>query len=268
MSVPTMNVTSNSIIPVFEKQLLVRAAQDWRPFSYSDWEQLEIEISYSQTLICIEGSEHTLVVIKEEPRHTGFELVGLRDQLQTLDSYHTSLAGKALQYAFWRDNHRFCGNCGSPTVSHATEIALECPNCEAIYYPRLNPCVMVLITRGDHCLLAHNAAFREGMYSAIAGYIEPGEAIEQTLHREVIEEVNLKVKNIQYFGSQPWPFPSQLMIAYTAEYGSGEIQVDGVEITDAQWFHYSELPKTPSIESISGKLIRAFVEKFETHSQH
>lgn len=259
-----MSLDEHPVIPVSGNQLLVKANHDWRPFAIDEWQSLSLDVAYSQELVHIEGHRYTIVELNAPlSEHPEVELLGLRQQMPLLDDYHISLAGKALQYAFWRSHHRFCGKCGSPTEIHPLETALQCPSCAALYYPRLNPCMMVLITRGEDCLLAHNAGFRDNMYSAIAGFIEAGESIEQTLHREVHEEIGIKVKNIEYFGSQPWPFPSQLMIAYNAEYDSEEIQIDGVEILDARWFHYSNLPLIPSPETIAGKLIRAFIAKFE-----
>lgn len=258
-----MSSPTDRFIPVSGNQLLVKKEQNWRPFEPKEWKQLSLKTQFTQEIISIEGRRFNLVELDEEPEDPELELLGLRELLPILDGSHTSLAAKAVQYAFWRKNHRYCGNCGSRTFPHERETALECISCASLYYPRINPCVMVLITRGEEILLAHNANFRDGMYSAVAGFIEVGESIEQTLEREVFEEVGLKVKNIEYFGSQPWPFPSQLMIAYTAEYESGDITVDGIEIDNAQWFHYKDLPQIPNPETIAGKLIRGYIEKIQ-----
>ena len=127
-------------------------------------------------------------------------------------------------------------------------------------YPTISPCVLCLIKKDNHILLARNAMFPDGLYSVLAGFIETSETAEQTLQREVEEEVGLKVKNIKYFGSQSWPFPSQLMIGYECEYDSGEINVDGIEIVDAKWFSINDLPRTPPNSTLSGRLINSYIE--------
>src|SRR5690606_2600872 len=128
-----------------------------------------------------------------------------------------------------------------------------------LYYPRIAPCVIGIVIRERTCLLAHNANFTEGLYSVIAGFIEPGETAEQALVREIREETGIEVERLEYICRQPWPFPSQLMLGFVAHYKSGEIQVDGVEITDADWFTPDALPRVPPPHTISGKLIDLFL---------
>ena len=132
---------------------------------------------------------------------------------------------------------------------------MTCPSCRLISYPRLSPSIIVLVTRGDEILLARNANWPQGMYSTLAGFVEAGESIEQTLHREVFEEVGLRVKNLKYFGSQSWPFPNSLMLGFHAEYDGGDIVCQAEEIADAQWFTIDNLPQTPPKTAISGWLI-------------
>lgn len=132
-----------------------------------------------------------------------------------------------------------------------------------MFYPRLSPSIIVLITRGEEVLLAKNANTRGNFYSTLAGFVEPGESLEQTVHREVFEEVGLKVKNLQYFNSQSWPFPNSLMLGFHAEYDSGEINIQEEEIADAQWFHYTEMPNRPAMVSISGWLIDEHIKKLQ-----
>lgn len=166
------------------------------------------------------------------------------------------LAGKAHQILDWYRHHRYCGLCGSATEPHREERAVFCARCDKHFYPRINPCVIVLVTRGREVLLASNRRYQGQFYSCLAGFIEVGETAEQTLHREVREEVNIEVDNLRYLTSQSWPFPSQLMLGFLADYAGGELQPDGVEITDAVWFDVEALPEHPGAEiSVAGQLI-------------
>lgn len=174
------------------------------------------------------------------------------------------LVGRAAQLQDWSDTHQFCGRCGGQTISSAKEYTRQCEPCNSLVYPRISPCIITLITRGEEFLLAKNAQTKGEWYSTLAGFVEPGESLEETLRREVFEEVGLKVGEIQYFGSQPWPFPAQLMVGYYAEYESGEIMVDGVEILEARWFTKETLPSFPGEFSIAGQLINNFIA---THDQ-
>ena len=173
------------------------------------------------------------------------------------------LAGKAIQVVSWDQTNQYCGRCGAKTAPLEGERAKKCPACGLINYPRISPAAITAITRGNKILLTHNAAFKGNIHSLIAGFVEFGETIEECVHREIFEEVGLKVKNLKYFGSQPWPFPNSLMIGFTAEYDSGEISVDGQEITEAGWYEASNLPELPGKISIARKIIDWFVR---THS--
>lgn len=137
---------------------------------------------------------------------------------------------------------------------------MTCRDCRVINYPRLSPSIIVLVTRGDEMLLARNANWPTNMYSTLAGFVEPGESIEQTVHREVMEEVGLRVRNLRYFGSQSWPFPNSLMLGFHAEYEGGDIVCQPDEIADAQWFSKDTLPQTPPKTAISGWLIDEFIQ--------
>ncbi|GAB3275913.1 NAD(+) diphosphatase [Parahaliea aestuarii] len=171
-----------------------------------------------------------------------------------------AMAGRAAQLLNWEKDHQFCGRCGSPMELDSAERAMRCRPCRTINYPRISPCIITLVTRGEELLLARNANFPRAMYSTLAGFIEAGESAEDTLHREVKEEVGIDVHNLQYFNSQPWPFPSQLMLGFYAEYAGGEIVCDPAEIADARWFHYTDLPQVPPPSSVAGQLIRHYVQ--------
>jgi len=168
------------------------------------------------------------------------------------------LAGNANHILHWSNVNQFCGRCGGKTENAKEERAKICPACHNMIFPRISPATITAIIKEDKILLAHNQKFRKDLYSLIAGFVEPGETLEQCVRREIMEEVGLKVKNIQYFSSQPWPFPDSLMFAFTAEYESGDIKADQIEILDAGWFAADELPVIPSTDSIAGKMIRWF----------
>jgi NAD+ diphosphatase len=190
----------------------------------------------------------------------GFEWHGLRALFTVLDDAQFALAGRALQLLEWDRTNRFCGNCGTPTAPRTSERARECPACGLVAYPRLAPAVMALVRRlPDEILLARSARFPPGMYSAMAGFVEPGETLEQCLAREVLEEVGVRVRNLRYFASQPWPFPHSLMIAFVADWEAGEITADPQEIEAAAWFSIRSLPRLPAPISIARRLIDAVV---------
>jgi NAD+ diphosphatase len=144
-----------------------------------------------------------------------------------------------------------------------TERAKKCPNCGQQSFPRLSPAIIVLVERDNTCLLARSPRFQDGFFSVLAGFAEPGETLEDTVAREVLEETGIKVKDIRYFGSQPWPFPDSLMIGFTAQYAKGEIQVDRTEILEADWFPFDQLPKIPGRISIARRLIDWFIDKHQ-----
>jgi len=169
-----------------------------------------------------------------------------------------AVACRGYQIAEWARTHRFCGACSAPTQLLPGERCMKCPDCGHSAYPRISPAMMVLIRKGNSILLARNVAAPAGRYSALAGFLEAGESIEEAVHREVFEEVGLKVHNLRYFGSQPWSFPHSLMIAYVAEYLSGEIRVDPNEIAEAYWFGPEDtLPAYAPGISIAGELIHS-----------
>ncbi|ARP84964.1 NADH pyrophosphatase [Bordetella genomosp. 9] len=188
----------------------------------------------------------------------GYVFKRLREMLNVLGEEGAGVASRAFQIAEWARTHRFCGACGTATVRVPEEYCMKCPRCGLSAYPRISPAMMVLVRWGDRILLARNASFVTGRYSALAGFVEAGESLEATVHREVYEEVGLRVRDLKYFRSQSWPFPHSLMLAFTAEYDGGDIRVDGQEIVDARWFGPDDdLPDIPPMDSIAGHLIRA-----------
>jgi NAD+ diphosphatase len=188
----------------------------------------------------------------------GMKWSGLRALFGALDDTVFALAGRAFQIMDWDRSHQFCGRCGTPTKLKDGERSRQCPSCGQLHYPRIAPAIMALIRRGPEFLLARSPHFPPGMYSALAGFSEPGETLEQTLVREVREEVGIEVANIRYFASQPWPFPHSLMIAFHCDHAGGEITPDPAEIEAADWFALDRLPQAlPSPISISRRLIDA-----------
>ncbi|HEU4353766.1 MAG TPA: NAD(+) diphosphatase [Burkholderiales bacterium] len=185
----------------------------------------------------------------------GMAWEGLRPLFSVLHDDHFALAGRALQLLEWDRNHQFCGRCATPTEPKRDERVRVCPACKLSAYPRVAPAVMALVRKERQVLLARSPHFPAGMYSALAGFVEPGESLEQCLAREVAEEVGVRVGRSRYFASQPWPFPHSLMIAFVCEWQSGEIRPQAGEIEDAKWFEVLQLPKLPSKISIARRLI-------------
>ena len=190
----------------------------------------------------------------------GSELYDLRDLLH-LERSLFQMIGRAIQLIRWDKTHRFCGECGKPTEKNDKEIQRYCSPCNLRVYPRISPCVIMLVHRGDKILLAQRPGTRTTWYTIQAGFIEAGESAEEAVHREVMEETGLKLSSLRYFGSEPWPFPGQLMLGYIAESLEGEVVPDPEELANADWFDYRDLPEIPSEHSISGKLIRHFAEQ-------
>ena len=192
-------------------------------------------------------------------------LTPLRNLLGRIPDSLFTICSRSLQLSEWTRNNRFCGSCGSKMNKHKTERAMSCECNNLLVYPRISPCIIVLVTKGEQLLLAHNKNFPGTFYSTLAGFIEAGESAESAIHREIYEEVKVNVKNIEYFGSQSWPFPSQLMLGFHAEYLDGDITPDGEEIDLADWFHYKDLPQVPTGNiSISGQLIESYIEKLKS----
>ena len=197
--------------------------------------------------------------VEGEPGAGAVPLMGLYGQVEEL---MFTVAGRAVQLVEWDRTHRFCGRCGSATEQALGERARRCPHCALLAFPRLAPAIITLIERDDgDALLARGRAFPIPMYSCIAGFVEPGETLEQAVHREVREEVGVRIDNVRYWASQPWPFPHSLMLGFNAEWVSGDIVIDETEIIDAQWFSPDDLPSIPPGISIARRLIDDWVTR-------
>ncbi len=190
-----------------------------------------------------------------------FTLMGLRDLHGQVSEDLFAIASRAVQIVDWDRTHQYCGHCATPMTQLPTERSKRCPTCDLRQYPRLSPAVIMLVFKGEQLLLARSPRFPDGLYSVLAGFVEPGESLEETVAREVREEVGIEIENIRYFGSQPWPFPNSLMVGFTAEYASGTITPAPAEIEDAAWFDKGGLPSVPGELSIARKLIDWFVSQ-------
>lgn len=206
----------------------------------------------------LDGEDVFVLSTSDDPP-APFSVSGLRNLFGRFDDETFAVAGRATQIAAFLDTHRFCGRCATPTEHTRGERAITCPTCKLVQYPRVTPAVIVLVRRGDQALLARSGRFPLPFFSTLAGFVEAGESLEETIAREIREEVGVEVKNVRYFGSQPWPFPHQLMIGFTAEHAAGEIAIDGEEIAEARWFDANELPLVPPTVSIARRLIDAWV---------
>ncbi len=190
----------------------------------------------------------------------GFALKGLRELFfGQLEEELVWIAGQANQLVDWNRNHQFCGKCGRPTEDGQDERAKVCPRCNLVNYPRVSPAIIVAVIKNNQILLANNIRFKSGYYSVLAGFVEPGENLEECVAREIKEEVGISVNNIRYFASQPWPFPNSLMVAFLADYAGSEIKTDTTEIRDAGWFTADNLPAIPPRITIARQLIDWFV---------
>lgn len=263
---PDQLLASDRFVIFYQKQVAVRNDE-------FVWERSQIDhlLAGDIELLLIDANSdsHFIAVhVKDDQSASlGAEHRSLRSLLFSQGDYAFTVAGKASQILDWYDSHRYCGSCGSPTIHHASERAVYCSSCSQQYYPRINPCAIMLVTRGDQCLLARSARFKTGFFSCLAGFIEVGETPEQTVQREVKEEVGLDVENIRYIKSQSWPFPSQLMLGYMAEYKAGEIVPEVAEIAEADWYSIDNLPNVPAPGiSVAGELIQLFVSQVRQRS--
>jgi NAD+ diphosphatase len=204
------------------------------------------------------GLDCWALTLTEAPR--GWRPMALRAAMMALPPELSALAGRAAQVVEWDRTHRHCGVCGTATEHHAGERSRVCPACGHTAYPRVSPAMMALVWRPGELLLARSPHYTAGMYSALAGFVEAGESLEDCVHREVAEEVSVQVTDLRYYGSQSWPFPHSRRVAYTARWAGGEIVPQEAEIAEARWFPIDALPGIPPRFSISGHLIRDTVD--------
>ncbi|NLL36971.1 MAG: NAD(+) diphosphatase [Fretibacterium sp.] len=197
--------------------------------------------------------------VDESFEPSGGEWLDLRSLWALCGDEVFARAGAAYQYMYWLRHTRFCARCTTPLQLSRLDRGLCCPACGWTSYSTLVPAIIVAVERDGHLLLAHNVRMRPRIFSILAGFVEPGETPEQTVAREVMEEVGIEVQDIRYFGSQSWPFPSTLMLGFTARWRAGELRPDGVELDEAGWFTPETMPQLPSPVSISRRLIDHFI---------
>ncbi|MEP2652655.1 MAG: NAD(+) diphosphatase [Paraglaciecola sp.] len=235
---------------------------------FSTWGALDFAHEYQDQIIQVGNQQNIPCLLidmgSEQIRDDKYTLVTIRTLLFQIDNAFFSILSRAWQVALFIRTHRFCGQCGSAMQQIDWEMALQCSRCQHRCYPRISPCIIVSIRHNDTILLAQGKPQRaRNLFSTLAGFVESGETLEQAVHREVFEEVGIKVKNLRYFSSQPWPFPHSLMMGFLADFDSGDIRVDGKEILQAEWFEPKALPNIPPTDSISGQLIQHTLKEIE-----
>jgi NAD+ diphosphatase len=226
-------------------------------------EELGLETTFRWEIGDLDG--HTCWAVDVGPDAAppkGMAFRDLRSLFYGVDEDFFRMAGRAKQIVGWHTTHRFCGRCGGKTGPAPGELAKRCTRCGMMHYPRLSPAAIVLVRNGDRILLARSPGFPPGLYSVLAGFVEPGESIEEAVGREVHEEVGIEVRNVRYFGSQPWPFPNSLMIGFTADYAGGELIPEPGEIEDAGWYGADELPEIPVRVPARISIARAMIDDF------
>lgn len=208
----------------------------------------------------IENPER-LEVTDKQLRENGYDFIGLRQSFSYLPLPLYLKAGKCQELLYWDKNTQYCGVCGAPMKMH-TDISKRCTECGKEVWPQLATAIIVLIHKGDEVLLVHAKNFKGDYYGLVAGFVETGETLEQAVAREVMEETHLTIKNLTYFGSQPWPYPCGLMVGYMAEYASGDIHLQRSELSRGAWFRYDQLPRIPAELSIARKIIDKWLSAY------
>ncbi len=243
------------------RELLVRGDGELPELAALD--TLELESLRSQFLGMLGDRQcHSVEVAPDCAAPHGMAFHDLRALYGRIEDHLHAMAGRAVQIVEWDRSHRYCGTCGKPTESSTSERSRSCPDCRVPQFPRLSPAMIVAVERDDQILLARSPHFPPGIYSVLAGFVEPGESAEDAVMREVMEEAGVHVSNVRYFGSQPWPFPHSLMLGFKADYESGDIRIAEPEIEDARWFRADEMPSFfPGRISISQWLIHDFLDR-------
>lgn len=244
-------------------RLVLRAGQE-RPTPLTEADLPDLGVAWLRSHFLGRYGEvgcYSAEIPPDAPLPAGFQAVSLRQTFGMLDEPLFWVAARAIQIVDWDRTHLFCGRCGAPTRRQPTEHVKVCPACGLTSYPRLAPAVIVAVEKEARLLLAHNKRHPAGFHSVLAGFVEPGETLEQAVTREICEEVGLTVTDIRYFGSQPWPFPHSLMIAFTARYAGGELAFGDEEIESADWYAADSLPLVPPPISIARRLIDDFVAR-------
>lgn len=242
---------------LYNREMIVR--EDGAPLSGEDLDRLgsciEVNGRFREEATGIEALAFTKNAVIPE----GYRKILIRESFATMGTEEAFRLARAKALLEWRANTRYCGRCGSLLKEHDSLTARICPDCGNLIFPRIEPCIIVLVHRDDQILLARHVQRNQDIYACIAGFMEAGESAEHAVAREIYEETGIRVKNIRYFGSQSWPFPSQLMLGFTAEYESGDMKLQDDEISEARWFRRDECPASPAPGSIAYRLIHETV---------
>jgi NAD+ diphosphatase len=259
----------DAVVHLFVRDSLVQSLDEPRALPWRTWRAMGFAPARVHPIGRHQGVDHLAVALADDHpadlMPDGWKAANLRTWFGSLDDETLSIAMRAVQILEWDRTHQFCGACGIPTEQASGERAKRCPRCRLTVYPRISPAMMALVTKGNQLLLGRGVNFPPGRYSALAGFLEAGETIEECVAREVREETSIEIKNPRYFASQSWPFPNSLMIAFTAEYASGEVRHDPVELADAQWFDLDALPQMPPRLSIARALIDATIARMRAN---
>jgi len=243
---------------VLDREHVVR--QDGEALSFDDLKRLEAwQKQQGVDLDLFEEKETDVCVLSLRTKDNlpeAYRFAVIREVFALGDTDETLRLSRAKALSGWRQNSTYCPRCGALMTEHSTMTARECPACKNLVFPRIDPCVITVVSRADgKILLAKHVQRNQNIYACIAGFIEAGETVEQAVEREVMEETGLKIKNVCYYGSQSWPFPSQLMLGFTAEYDGGDIHLQADEISEARWFDRDNCPASPQPGSIAYRLI-------------
>lgn len=248
-------------VPVRGDSLWLPEGGPFRPLADEEWRWFGAEVQFQLHMGSLDGRPLWAAHITSDPAAQG-DFATLRSMLLSMPGQDFAVASRALQLVAWGCDHQFCGRCGKATQMMDAERAMRCGGCGALWYPRISPCAIAVVRRGQEILLGHNVNFPEGMYSAMAGFLEAGESAEQAAAREILEETSVEAGDFRYVASQSWPFPAQLMLGFIGEYRGGEVKPDGVELADAGWFRYDQLPRVPPPGvSVAGQLIALAVQQ-------
>ncbi len=246
-------------VQLFIGTLLVRPADHDGPLRWGLLRRLGFQADRVHAIGTLDGRRHFAIALAEDfdpgSLPPPWQAQGLRNWFGAIDETTLAIAMRAVQILEWDRTHRYCGACASATVVVGHERARRCPECGLICYPRISPAMMALVVRGRELLLGRGLTFPPGRYSALAGFLEAGESVEDAVRREVREEVSVEVEDLRYFASQSWPFPNSLMIAFSCRYAGGELRHDPAELADAGWFDIDDLPQLPPRLSIARALI-------------
>ena len=240
-------------VVIFEREIILR--NDEKELTKSDLENIKSDNPIAEFFEEKTTDMQVLVLLSKDKLPSEYRSMTLRDYFATHTEEENFVAFRARALATWHKQTVFCSSCGTKLKPHSQLTAMTCPSCNLNIFPRISPCIIVLIYKDDKILLARHVNRNQDIYACIAGFIEAGESAEEAVRREITEEVGINVKNIQYRGSQSWPFPDQLMFGFTAEYESGDIVLQKEEIADAQWFDPDNCPASPKPGSIAYKLI-------------